>query len=250
MRRTRVFIAGSCVARDTIETMRADVDLLAYVARQSWISAVSPPTRLLQPTLTSRFQQRMVDEDLGSTLLDRLREHADRIEVLLLDLTDERLGVLELPDGSRVTWSQELRESEAVPQAKEDGALRGDVPVVEFGTPRHRELWAEAAERVVATLAEGGLLERTLLLDVPWAARTSAGTPIRGYQGRPVEEWNPIVADYAAVLTGLGVRSLTLPADLAVGADDHQWGQAAYHYADAAYAHLRDGISAFGPSTG
>lgn len=242
MDRPRVLVAGSCVARDTVEAMRGEVDLLAYVARQSWISAVSPTTALLRPTLASPFQQRMVDSDLGSGLGDVLRSHADDVDLLLIDLTDERLGVLDLPDGSSVTWSQELRESGAVDDAVDVGALAGFPQVLEFGTQAHRARFASAADTIVALLEELDLVQRTLQLHTPWAPRTSAGEPVRGYMGRPSTTWNPVVAEYAGMLASRGVATVELPADLALNSPAHRWGTAPYHYTDEAYAFLTEHI--------
>ncbi|MBP2216305.1 hypothetical protein H4V95_001512 [Arthrobacter sp. CAN_C5] len=58
--------------------------------------------------LASGFQNRSMSGDLQSNLLPTLRRNAATTDLLLVDLTDERLGVARLADKSFVTRSKEL----------------------------------------------------------------------------------------------------------------------------------------------
>lgn len=242
----RVLIAGSCVSRDTLAVMSArEVELVQYMARQSWLSAVAPPSTLLRPSLPSPFQQRMVDADLASGLLPTLESSATTIDVLLIDLTDERLGVVDLPDGGCATLSAELKTSGALHAAVDEGRLPLRPVACEFGTPEHEERFAAAAKAVAGRLGELGLLERTLVLNTPWARRTEDGDPVRGFLGRSVVSWNTMMARYVAFVRGRGLTVHDMPRRVAVAASDHKWGVAAYHYAPSAYADLRGAIIRF-----
>ncbi len=103
----RVLIYGSCVTRDAVEFWDAEqLEMAGYVARQSLISAAAPPSdaeqfRLSQ--ISSSFQRRMLRGDVESSLLPTLEECRDDYDVILWDLTDERNGVQQLPDGGWVT---------------------------------------------------------------------------------------------------------------------------------------------------
>ncbi|WP_425256334.1 DUF6270 domain-containing protein [Pseudarthrobacter sp. J47] len=94
---------GCCVSRDAFKDLGAGYTLLGYVARQSLISGLSRPTNLLDgQALDSALQNRSLSGDLKSNLLPTLRRFADQIDLFVVDLTDERLGVVRLPDGSYI----------------------------------------------------------------------------------------------------------------------------------------------------
>lgn len=87
-----VAIYGSCVSRDVLR-VHPVAPVAAYAARSSWVSALTPP--VAEPDadigLASDFQARMVRDDFASTAPAAL----DAGDALLLDLTDERFGVIE-----------------------------------------------------------------------------------------------------------------------------------------------------------
>lgn len=224
---TNLLVYGSCVSRDVVPFLGEGWTLLRYVARQSLVSAMSAPVAPpAQPALDSAFQRRMVTEDLTSAAPGLLRAHAEEIDVLVLDLVDERLGVMALPDGGYVTRSQELLAS---------GLLEhlGGREVV-FGTDEHFELWRDAADRFVGLLEETSLAARTVVVEGTFAARTDGGGSANRWRDEPAEVWNARYERYHAVLRGAGLRTYTVGAD-AVASTAHRWGPAAYHYADGAY---------------
>ena len=138
----RTFIYGSCVSRDTFEYVDKErFSLLRYVARSSLISAFSPPAPLPIPTDhgLSAFQLRQVCTDSSSRLLPTLRELADRIDLLLWDLVDERLGVYTDAEGHVVTDSIELR-------TVGDHVLLDAYQHIPFGTDEHLALFRAALE--------------------------------------------------------------------------------------------------------
>src|SRR5690606_3435896 len=98
------------VSRDTFELLDTSrYSLLAYVARQSLISALGPATPLAVPLAElSPFQRRMVEGDIGSDLRSRLAAAARNTDLLLWDLTDERLGIYRMPDGGFVTRTPDV----------------------------------------------------------------------------------------------------------------------------------------------
>ena len=223
----RLLVYGSCVSRDMVPFLGPGWTLLRYVARQSLVSAMSAPvTPPAEPSLDSAFQRRMVTEDLTSAAPGLLRAHLEEIDVLVLDLVDERLGVVALPDGGYVTRSQELLAS---------GLLEHlDGREVVFGTDEHFELWRDAADRFVSLLEETSLAARTVVVEGTFAARTDDGGSANRWRDEPAEVWNARYERYHAVLRGAGLRSHTVGAD-AVASTAHRWGPAAYHYADGAY---------------
>lgn len=223
-----VTIYGSCVSRDAMAFLEPGSTILSYIARQSIISASAP--RITVPgdvDLESAFQRRMVEDDFRSTAFRTIRALAPRTDVLVLDLVDERLGVVPLPGGTYVTRSMEMVQS----------GLLGDLTdqaVVEFGTDEHFALWQRAAGRFIRELDELDLIERTLLVEGTFAYRDETGQPAPMSNGRPAEVWNSEYVRYHDVLKRAGIETHTA-GERAVTDTRHKWGPAAFHYTADAY---------------
>lgn len=232
-----IMIYGSCVSRDAYETIADDHNLLSYVARQSVISGMSAPTNLLTGgELSSGFQNRMLAGDLASNLLPTIRRHAGNIDLLLIDLTDERLGVHQLPDGSFVTRSTELVTSKRLDQLERDPSL------IRIGSERHLHFWSRAAKRFYAGLDVLGLRQKTLIVNTPWAHETFSGASVDEFRQVPTDQMNMYFNAYADVIRSLGYNVVDMPPALAVSTANHRWGAAPYHYGAPAYAWIRDEI--------
>lgn len=235
-----LMIYGSCVSRDAFDVLDSSYSLLGYVARQSMISAFSRPTDLLSgEALASAFQNRSLAGDIKSNLLQHLRRHAADIDLLVIDLTDERLGVVRLPDGSYVTHSRELVSS---------GRLRmveGPKPTIDVATEQHWTLWESSADRLFNALTAMGLREKTIVLNTPWAEVTELGEPVENFRGgTSTAELNAYFAECCAHIRTFGYTVLTLPEDLRYAASDRKWGTAPYHFGAAANSWIADQIQA------
>ncbi|KQU68203.1 DUF6270 domain-containing protein [Phycicoccus sp. Root101] len=238
MAETRVLIYGSCVSRDTFEFLPDGHTLLAYVARQSAISVGSPAAgvKAQLTELPSAFQNRMVAGDVKGDLLDVLGRVAPQVDVLLVDLIDERGGVIAI-GGGHVTKLAEMWA------AGGRTATRGGRHIP-FGTDEHFALWVPAVDAVVTRIAELGLLPRTVVLRTPWASLLDDGgqVPVPGWM-TPPDEANLQYARYFDHLTELGLSVVELPEDLARSTTEHQWGPSPFHYTAQAYEHLASGIT-------
>ncbi|MBC9821929.1 DUF6270 domain-containing protein [Terrabacter sp. MAHUQ-38] len=237
---TRTLIYGSCVSRDTFEFLPDTYRLVTYVARQSAISAGAPAdgvlTRLKQ--LPSAFQNRMVGGDVRGDLPAVLERNAQDVDLVLIDLIDERGGVVPI-GGGFVTklaelWSAGGRE------------VTAGIPLLEFGTNEHFDAWSGSFEAVVGHLNRLGLKKRTVVLRTPWAKLAPDGSPI------PIPSWmtapdtaNRLYQRYFEHVERLGLTVIDLPEDLARSPLDHRWGPSPFHYMEPAYRHLADGIAAF-----
>ncbi|WP_319637702.1 DUF6270 domain-containing protein [Pengzhenrongella sicca] len=236
-----MFVYGSCVARDVFGYLdEQEFALGRYVARQSLVSVYAP----IGGALTSAddapaevdmaaapipsFGARMVAEDRCSSLLPVLAEEAPRLHALVWDITDERLGVYRTADGY-VTRSVELIASGA------DGILAAEYPLVPFASPEHLRLWIAALGRFVTDLATLGLLDRTLMLAVPWAEHTSDGNATPASMGTPPAAGNAAFAPYYAAAREHGVSVYELPAAAVRSDPGHRWGEAPFHYDERVY---------------
>lgn len=168
-----IAIFGSCVSRDTCEYF-PEATVKAYVARHSMASLRAPhgSDDIDLDGLSSPFQVRMVTGDLEGNGADRLIEIAKRIDLVLLDLVDERRGYWLFPDGTVMTNSIEVELSGAGASARRNAGAR----LVEFGSEEHFSTWKEGFSTLVKKLEDAGLWERTVLLDIEWAG-AMAGAP-------------------------------------------------------------------------
>lgn len=242
--RQRLFVYGSCVARDTFELLPENrFSLARYVARQSLVSAYGPVADTGERLgAGATFGERMVAEDRASSLLPLLAHEADRVAGLVWDLTDERLGVYRVGDGF-VTRSVDLITS------GRDATLAAQHPLVEFGTQEHLALWVDALERFVADLRTLDLLDRTVLLAVPWAERTTSGARTGASLTFDAEAANGLFAPYYDAARARGVRVHALPVASVRADPQHRWGEAPFHYDEATYRTLGRAIAArFSPA--
>lgn len=161
----KIAIFGSCVSRDTAEFM-PEAEVLVYVARHSVTSLESPHGKagIDLSDLTSAFQERMVTNDLHGSGLERIVNTASDLDVVLLDLVDERRGFWEFPDGTTMTNSIEVESCGAAREARRSGAR-----LIEFGGEEHFVRWKAGFIQLVDGLRDAGLWEKTILLDTEWA---------------------------------------------------------------------------------
>lgn len=233
-----MFIYGSCVSRDTFEHVNAQsCKIVGYVARQSLISAATPPrTPLINPyDLASPFQRKMIEWDAGSRLFRALSEKAAATDVLVWDLVDERLGIHLFNDGTVVTRTPELLGALKSPPYS---APSRESSLVPFGTVDHHRLFASALDTFIRTLSSTGLLHKTVLLAPPWATHTERGNPTPTSFGIKAQEANAMVIPYLATIEARGIPIVTTPLRTTTADEHHRWGLAPFHYSQNVYSNL------------
>lgn len=222
----RLTVYGSCVSRDAASVLEGrGWSVERYIARQSLISAGSSVdvSHMDLSGLTSAFVRRSLLSDAAGDLEAQLAKVADRTDILLWDLTDERLGVIEAAPECFLTRSTEGMTARLYEWA-------GD-RLLELGTDGHLHQWERALPRFRAVLERCGLLERTVLLNAPWALRTAAGEPTVSSWGLTAQEANCMIAEYVEeVCKELPVPVLRVPDELVVADTRHRWGSAPFHY--------------------
>lgn len=236
----RVFIYGSCVTRDAVEFWDpAQLEMAGYIARQSLISAMSPASdvegfRLSQ--IDSSFQRRMMRGDIESSLLPTLESTKDDYDVLLWDLTDERNGVQQLPDGG---WITRLRNFQ------KEQLFRGHLGAALTPTDDdHSRMWNRALDSFLSSLDAIGVLDRLVLNDTRWASADDADVPFSDQE----TFLNPLLARMSRSIQAAGVPAIAPDPATVVASTNHKWDRAPFHYTEATYHTMTSSLRALAPS--
>jgi hypothetical protein len=229
----KVITYGSGPAWELVHTYSAEsIDSVSYVGRQSLISAMNGPTTGISPPTTASGPhiERVVLEDIQASLMDRIRPNAASADLFVLDITDERFGVVAATDSTYVTRSPQLRTSPV--------AIPGESVVIPFGTEEHFALWQQASNGFVNFLRDVQLLEKTVLLNLPWASVDELGEDVTLAYGLSPAEANQHFKRYHQYLEDLGVE--VLAEAKTISASDHRFGPAPFNFHDSVYHSLAD----------
>jgi len=171
----------------------------------------------------------MVTGDAAGNLATLLDQDAFATDLVLWDLTDERLGVLRSPRGAVVTKSLELVTTRIIESM-------GEWKLIEFGSDEHYSLWTAGAMQLAERLDALGLLARSALLVAPWAEATDDGSPVPMSFGVSSAVANKTYERYHAFAERqLGITTVRLAREDAIAAVNHRWGPAPFHYAAHTY---------------
>lgn len=228
MRKTRVFIWGSSVSRDTFDHFDPDeFDLLDSVTGQSALSAYTLPVSLTTPPEhDSEEFRRELRDDFLSSLRTSLASRTHDVDLLLIDLVDERHGVFLLPDGTVAT------RTDAFERAGGPSLLPQGSHFLPFGSPKHFEYWSDA----VSTL--GGLVRRTMpraavvLLDIQSPEDVPPHTGMVTGGSTTNAAYRPYVD---AAMNAFGARTLSLIIQEADMADSRTPNDFRFHFPETVY---------------
>ncbi|MCT1767500.1 DUF6270 domain-containing protein [Brevibacterium casei] len=221
-----IAIFGSCVSRDTSEFI-PDANVIAYVARHSVTSLETPhgAEGVDLGQLRSSFQKRMVTSDLLGSGLKQVCDGRDAVDLVLIDLVDERRGFWSFPNGTTMTNSLEVEASGAGEAAEKAGAR-----LVVFGSDEHFEAWSRGFAVLVEGLRGAGLWEKTIILDVEWACAVDGALHPQSHRmnklgrkwrrlQRGVKEANRVLTDRRSIREALTSLTDVAPTEAEVFAD-------------------------------
>lgn len=229
----RALIFGSCVSRDLTRIDNERFETIHYTARQSWISAYSAPCKSPKLDLPSAFQTRMLENDFKSSGRDVLRStRPGKSDVIILDLIDERLGVIPFKD-SWITYSNELEKTGLITQSQLEQLVR-------FGTDHHFSLWCEAAKHFRRDLDSH--MKKVFVIGAKFAEVTDHGAILPKFRGISAATWNSAYSRYYNELENLGFNLISHPSSKVVTSETHLWGPTPFHYVDSAYLSFGNGI--------
>lgn len=215
--------------------------MAGYIARQSLISMGRSAAEFWPEgfELASAFQQRIVRGDWAGDAWEQIsRAAAQGLDGLILDFMDERFGIYRLRLGSVVTRSIDMMGT-----SLEDVAAAGEL--WDFGSDLHLRAWGREVKSFAQKLEGAGLLEKTVVLRVPWASRTEEGQETPAPLGLTSERANELYESYYALAAEAGLRIIDL-SDFPVFAEPlHQWGLAPYHYTLEVYEEIAGQLRTF-----
>lgn len=222
-KKPRLFILGSCVSRDMLDSVPDQFELVSYLARTSMASIGMPPVddreaREAVGRLASPFQQRMLFNDLDKTTLQKITETEH--DILLVDFVDERFKLV-LVDVTCFSLSSELEKS---------GFSPGDRVALEPDSEAFLDLWMAGMRRLIAAVGT----KKLVLNKAFWAERLPDGqeAPYIGW----VRRNNALLLRlYECVERHWHLRSIDYPPELLVSDPHHRWGSAPYHFGEAFY---------------
>ena len=230
---TRLLIFGSCVSRDILNYQQNDTQLVLvdYYARCSLASLGARPIEMPSAVenISSRFQKRMVERDIRKDFLNDLVEF--QFDVLLLDLIDERFNLHVDPVGRVCTLSSELL-STGFPGDSTGGSR------VHSGSEEFWRLWEAGWVILVNKLRGLGVLDRLLVNQVFWGARTENGGNFEPhYSSRHIDSANQFLDRmYKRISADIpSEQFLRFDKGLMTGSIAHTWGISPFHYVDAYY---------------
>jgi len=223
----RVSILGSCVTGDPVYQASAEIKILSYQARTSFISQNSPPLELAVDALSwpSRFDKRCVLADFQKSALQSLEQGEP--DAIVFDLMDDRFDLLRSGD-SYVLLSDPLRE------AGFPGSVSAQFERIARLSPEAFGLWLRACDSMAEKLAR--MFPRMLLiLHRCWfASEYQDGSTVRSFDSPNLKKsaaMNEMLANYYAHFERALPRLRSIEVDLPRRADaHHKFGVAPFHY--------------------
>lgn len=210
----------------------------AFFARSSFASAfaVGKVEDIFSAAIPSTFQRRQVRQDFLKTFAEILPQ--TNFDILLVDFTDERFPLYVLDDGRVVTVSAELGRT-AFPLG-----ITGRL--VKPFTDEHFELWERGWSHFIELMNESGFCARIRINRALWCEKTESGARFDPqYPPEAIEAANTHFKRlFHRCSSDLSECSFyDYDVGQFIGKDDHKWGRAPFHYADAFYlatlAHLQ-----------
>ncbi|MBN9645306.1 hypothetical protein JZY06_11885 [Corynebacterium sp. CCM 8862] len=171
------------------------------------------------------FNYRVLVEDAAGSLYRDLAEYTE-MDVLLWDLTDERLGVYDMGNDRFITKSIEMPIGEDF-----DFMPTGAIQHIPFGTDEHFQLWSKKLNIFSEFLDKHGFTPKTRLINPMWAYETAEGEQTPPSFNTTATHANILFSRYLEqVDEHTGIQVITPPEELCKAEASHKWGLAPFHY--------------------
>lgn len=229
-----ILYGGGPVAEIASRFSSRAVNVVSAVSRQSILSAMNGPSSINVPTAIPSAERKRLISDVEGSFPSQLRSIRGEVDLLLLDLYDERFGVEGLTDSTFLTRTPGQQKYLSLTRAQSRHLI--------FGTEEHFELWSRSASNLLNLLASEGLLDKTILLDFEWAETNPNGTPFKLPFGMTAHSWNTMVLPYVQHLRDGGVTIFSI--DKTHMDPHHRFGHAPFNLDEEVYAKALAGLPA------
>lgn len=230
-----IFIYGSCTTRDSVPYWAPHgLRLDGYLARQSLVSAYQPvsPRHIDTTGISSSFQRRMMKRDAKGTAVLEIREALSRGNWIVWDLTDERGGVHSLASGGMLT--------KVAHRNVNNSCTANILSSMALESEEFCELWISSAKRLAIDLGDDR--RRVIINCTHWSERYEDGE--LGPASSPsATVFNAQQRWMVDALRDLGFQVSVTPIESTFAARSHQWGPAAFHYAEETYRAMTRSIA-------
>lgn len=226
-----ISIFGSCVSRDSVEYNKDQFNLVDYYARSSFASFCSKAYTgdlAMLAQMNSPFQKKMVERDLNKSALKN--EAFKNVDVVLIDLIDERFELVQFDEHEFATRSLEL--SKIVKDRKGISYLSTD-------SLKYFRLFEKGFLKFInATNID---LAKIRIIQTYWALENSEGkSTLSEYRVS-----NNLKLDILYFILRKHLPKscfISIPNSLLVANVDHKWGDAPYHYVNEFYKFVVDSL--------
>lgn len=231
---------GSCVSRDAIDSgiVAGTIQLDHIFSRSSIASLVGTPCvdEAMISRIKSNFQRKVVRADMDKSFLSVLSDlKDDDVDILLIDLMEERFSLIEMLDGQIITLSDEFKEH-ANPQMKGRH--------VESGSQMYYHLWHLGWERIKEILIEKNWLSKVRILEVFMSNKINNGEQFIAGDGAEFYLQNNLLSAHYRFLRKELPEScfIQYPPELLIADANHKWGLAPMHYVSEMWDYSMDAL--------
>ncbi|GHH97447.1 DUF6270 domain-containing protein [Neobacillus kokaensis] len=220
-------IFGSCVTRDAF-ALDNPFTINRYFARTSIISQYSKAINIREDEiqLSSRFQQRMVYNDLQKMFRRYIQNPSS--DYFIIDLIDERMNLIKLKQGPYITRSKEY----------DNAKLKLDQVSILNRLQLPENLWFEKAELFIEDLKKKFDLNKIILHKVFWQEKykTAAGD-LREFENiEVISQNNRLLNTYYSFIENHmdGIHVIDLNGKY-YSDETHRWGKSPFHFEEEYY---------------
>jgi hypothetical protein len=235
-----VFILGSCVTRDAFEyDLSGNFRIVHYSARSSLATFCFPKIKspLNIEKLKSNFQKKMLKDDHDRNFFQYLNDKD--FDLFILDLIDERGGLINIDDLGYVTNLSELKESGVIDLAK-------SIAMIEPHGDTHKKYLLEGFDKLYSELINKGKENFLIINKVFWATRIESNENI-SKNINYILKANKFLEEIYFYISENYPKVFFLNYDNSdfVANSKHKWGLSPFHYVDGLYQETINKIENF-----
>ena len=223
-----LFIVGSCVTRDAFDKKFTldEFNIAQYAARTSLarLSFEKVNVSDSEINLKSGFQKRVVAKAVCGNLLDDI--NAQDFDYLIVDIVDDRFGLVQFSENIFVTNSSELQASKFIKNAEKIK--------ISPNTANYFTAWEKGLIKLLTVIPAN----KIIINDVLWAHKTDMGKSLSNPEKLKLrydmaQQLYSIAKEHIPEKNFIGYDP-----EIFIGAEQHKWGKSPVHYVDDVYRHF------------